>query len=138
MLTDFWYMKEPIIINFLKKCATLNIASLSQFLRQNSPSLLNDPRVYIYIYIYIYTLREIYFTPPHSNSNPFITKKMIQYLTYFVFSSSDKYKSLLNKLKLVPFSKCINSLGLQCTYKVPYIFAHVPDIAKETSLWHDI
>ena len=43
MLTAFWNMKGPITINFLEKGATVNSASDSHLLMQNSPYLLNDP-----------------------------------------------------------------------------------------------
>ena len=44
-------MKGPIIFDFLEKVAIVSSASYHQLLRENSPHLLNDPRVCIFIYI---------------------------------------------------------------------------------------
>ena len=38
-------MKELIIIDFLENDATVDIASYCELLRQNSPYLLNKPRI---------------------------------------------------------------------------------------------
>ena len=45
MLTVFWDMKGPIKIDFLEKDTIVNSPSFCQLLRQNSPFLLNDPRM---------------------------------------------------------------------------------------------
>ena len=42
MLTVFWHMKGPIIIDFLEKDATINSVFYCEILRQNFPYLLND------------------------------------------------------------------------------------------------
>ena len=47
MLTVFWDMKGPIIIDFLDKGIIVNCASNCPLLKKNSPYLLNDPHIYI-------------------------------------------------------------------------------------------
>ena len=47
MLTVFWVMKWPIIIDFPEKVATVKSASNCKQLRKNSPYLWNDPRITI-------------------------------------------------------------------------------------------
>ena len=43
MLTIFWDMKGPTIIDFLEKGGTVNSDSHHQLLKQNQLYLLNDP-----------------------------------------------------------------------------------------------
>ena len=50
MLTVFWGMKGPIIIDFFEKAATVNNVFFCQIQKQNSPFLLNDPYKYTKIF----------------------------------------------------------------------------------------
>ena len=57
-LTVFWYMKEPITIDFLEKGATVDRAAYCQLLRQNSPSYFFFLSFFIIIIIIIIILFE--------------------------------------------------------------------------------
>ena len=52
MLIFFRDIKEAITIDFFEKGAAVNSASYCQLLKQNSPYLLNDPRINPYVDLY--------------------------------------------------------------------------------------